>query len=1467
MNYQGYSNNSTIYGDLLVQGKIEAEDEIVADYDGNAVSLGSSTTTLKAPSFANNSGTFSVNTSGDIVGNNLIINGTSTTIDSNTLEIVDPIISIGKANPLNTNTGFVSGHDSTKYRGLIYNFQDDRFKFFTNDSNLPSNNANFMPSTFSNIQTANIYSGDIQAVGDVTASTLTSGTSLTNGQAYTAGLRVFGGASHLLSTGNLDFNKINSASANISVEEADWVRLKYLTANLTNAEIDQFHLDSAQISTNTTNLTTHIAENDKHRLINDSSTSSTILWSGSKINTELSNINSGSSTNTTNLNNHIAEVAKHRVINDSSTSSTDLWSGSKINTELSNVNTSIGNNTTNLNNHIAEVDKHRIINDNGTSTTELWSGSKINTELNTSNTNITTNSTDLSNHIAEVAKHRVINDSSTSSTILWSGSKINSELSNVNTSIGNNTTNLNNHTAEVDKHRIINDNGTSTTELWSGSKINTELNTSNTNIGTNTTNIGTNTTNLTTHINDLTKHRVINDSATSSTDLWSASKITSYIQANLDGLHSKAGCRLKTQASLQAFTASGSQVGKTINGSSNGALIVDSVTAVLGDRILVTEDGVHNGIYDVTQAGSGASAWILTRSSDSDSSSPIAEIVTNTFVFISEGTVSTNKGFIVSTQGTITIDTTNIQWVSFSSEHSSYSGSNEGTGQGVYINTVGNVHRFKNILGSANIAVSTVSDDIVLTPNINPSYTTLTTTGNVICGGLVDGVDIGAFKTDYDTKINQGLTTTDNVTFNDITINGEYKGSSVTLSTKIGTNALLNNAESTGNDGMHNTAVGFNSLKNNTQGDSNTSCGYNSLLGNDIGLGNTALGWSSGHQTVGDIYYGTSLGYDAQAEHNYSIALGMNAGTTDANQLMIGATNSTTGIKRIVTGITSICDIGSSSLKFKDLYLSSGINGSTISDTQWGYVGALNQGLATTNNVNFSNLYHDAQFNNGVGNGVLTSISSGSHNCAFGNEALDVVNSGSQNSACGSESLHFLQSGSRNTSTGYISGFNCNSGSDNCFYGYSSGASVITGNNNVCIGTSANVNSSSAVNRIVIGDSAMGTTDNQCVIGNTSLTAILPGAANTCNLGLTGTRFKNLYLDVGINDSTISDTQWGYVGAQDQGLATTDSVNFNNLYHDLQSNNGLGNSALDAIGTGTHNTALGHNSMNSASNASYNVAVGEGTFTSLLGGNDNCTIGNNSGSGVTSGSGNTFTGYTCGTSVSTGSFNTCIGRNANVDSGASINRIALGHQANCDTDNQCVIGNTALTAIKPMSDGSCSLGSSSNRFNGLSCAGGLFGGHITLSDQIHIEMLSTSTIQQSAFNSDVPFKNYATNVTQGYGSGTMFLTFDPNSGEMNIPTAGIYMMTATIKVVGSATWYAGTYRSVWFDINGGSIEHGKIKRASAQNNVDIYYSISMTRKLSANDKLRVMVHHNEPGSGISYQGGLNDSEWTCTKLF
>lgn len=115
-----------------------------------------------------------------------------------------------------------------------------------------------------------------------------------------------------------------------------------------------------------------------------------------------------------------------------------------------------------------------------------------------------------------------------------------------------------------------------------------------------------------------------------------------YVDSARSGLDVKDSCRVATTANI---TLSGTQT-------------IDGVAVIAGDRVLVKDQSTasQNGIY-VCASG----AW--SRSTDADTS---AEVTSGMYVFVAEGTVNADSGWVLTTDDPITLATTNLAFVQFS---------------------------------------------------------------------------------------------------------------------------------------------------------------------------------------------------------------------------------------------------------------------------------------------------------------------------------------------------------------------------------------------------------------------------------------------------------------------------------------------------------------------------------------------------------------------------------------------------------------------------------------------------------------------------------------------------------------------------------------------------------------------------------------------------------------------------------
>ena len=136
----------------------------------------------------------------------------------------------------------------------------------------------------------------------------------------------------------------------------------------------------------------------------------------------------------------------------------------------------------------------------------------------------------------------------------------------------------------------------------------------------------------------------------------------SYVDAVANGLDVKASVRVATTANLAGSYNNGNG---TITASSNGAISIDGVSLSVNDRVLVKDQTTQtqNGFYKVTTVGSGSAAFVLTRTPDADAAS---ELTGGAFTFVEEGTANADYGFVLTTNGTPTLGTTNITFEQFS---------------------------------------------------------------------------------------------------------------------------------------------------------------------------------------------------------------------------------------------------------------------------------------------------------------------------------------------------------------------------------------------------------------------------------------------------------------------------------------------------------------------------------------------------------------------------------------------------------------------------------------------------------------------------------------------------------------------------------------------------------------------------------------------------------------------------------
>ena len=231
-------------------------------------------------------------------------------------------------------------------------------------------------------------------------------------------------------------------------------------------------------------------------------------------------------------------------------------------------------------------------------------------------------------------------------------------------------------------------------------------------------------------------------------------------------------------------------------------------------------------------------------------------------------------------------------------------------GSGSSNTAIGKACMYNNTIGSANTAIGQGS----LSENLNGSDNTFI------------GRDSGGVGTSIQQCVGIGSESGRQNTFNCVSIGwAAARDSTGDYNTAIGAECLKSSS------GDSNVSVGKQSLLNNTSGRENTAIGANAGQSNTTGEKNTCIGGYSGtfNQTgsyntfIGD---GTSVSFGTNPSN--STCIGFGAEITASNQIVLG--NNT--IIGIVSGSNGLCDLGSSSKKFKDLYVAGDIYGSTPYD-------------------------------------------------------------------------------------------------------------------------------------------------------------------------------------------------------------------------------------------------------------------------------------------------------------------------------------------------------------------------------------------------------------------------------------------------------------------------------------------------------------------------------------------------------
>ncbi len=194
-----------------------------------------------------------------------------------------------------------------------------------------------------------------------------------------------------------------------------------------------------------------------------------------------------------------------------------------------------------------------------------------------------------------------------------------------------------------------------------------------------------------------------------------------------------------TALAANTYNNGASGVGATLTANANGALSVDSVAVVVGNRILVKNEvtQANNGVYTVTQTGSAGAPYILTRASDFDTAGTgVDKIDAGDFFLITAGATQANTSWVQQTPLPITVGTTAIVFAQFGAPLV-YSAGTGLTESPAYTFNIANTAVTAATYGSA-------SQVPVFAVNAQGQLTLVTNTSIAIAAGAVSGLAASA---------------------------------------------------------------------------------------------------------------------------------------------------------------------------------------------------------------------------------------------------------------------------------------------------------------------------------------------------------------------------------------------------------------------------------------------------------------------------------------------------------------------------------------------------------------------------------------------------------------------------------------------------------------------------------------------------------------------------------------------------
>ena len=209
----------------------------------------------------------------------------------------------------------------------------------------------------------------------------------------------------------------------------------------------------------------------------------------------------------------------------------------------------------------------------------------------------------------------------------------------------------------------------------------------------------------------------------------------------------KPSVKFATTAALAAHTRSGN----VLTASGNGAFpATDGYTPVLDDTFLSKDEAashLEHGIYQIIQLGDGSNPW---KSQRVDWMDDAADFTPNCWVPVEQGTVNGDKNFVLTTNGTIVVNTTAIAFVDSTLLLSLVTAAAKGT-----VNALGAANTVLTTDGAtaggawalvvdANVSATAAIAGTKISPNFGSQA--VTTTGLGTFGSLAGSAGTGALS-------------------------------------------------------------------------------------------------------------------------------------------------------------------------------------------------------------------------------------------------------------------------------------------------------------------------------------------------------------------------------------------------------------------------------------------------------------------------------------------------------------------------------------------------------------------------------------------------------------------------------------------------------------------------------------------------------------------------------------------------